>query len=385
MRCASGSSLASAPINTSCALVRQERSFTGDDVGKTANPPRHFSRVAILYEEGCPTQDVCSVIEPTAAYRTACQMQNATAAKDPASAGSLPARTCGYTRSGITVFAVASRTGSASWRSQRKNPPVAATSTLREVSARRTSPSSEYRIRSSSERSDRLRSPTSARCLASMVRMASWNSGSPSRSRSDFTAVSISAKPGLARKAPQSMLDAPDGRRAASFTSAPRRMSVSMVPAAVIALLLTLQPARRDLLYFQALDRAIAGSEILVLALAVGLARRRLASLHQLGSGLRTVLGGGPVGVDRVLHASAAGTELGGRDQEKKDLHAGRRSQRLDGAVKESLAALVSAPLPPVHLREEQVLPFRGALLDPGGPVHELGGAQDAVRRERED
>src|SRR3954451_4763454 len=81
MRCASGSSLASAPINTSCALVRQERSFTGDDVGKTANPPRHFSRVAILYEEGCPTQDVCSVIEPTAAYRTACQMQNATTAR----------------------------------------------------------------------------------------------------------------------------------------------------------------------------------------------------------------------------------------------------------------------------------------------------------------
>src|SRR4051812_42348083 len=42
MRCASGSSLASAPINTSCALVRQERSFTGDDVGKTANPPTAF-------------------------------------------------------------------------------------------------------------------------------------------------------------------------------------------------------------------------------------------------------------------------------------------------------------------------------------------------------
>src|SRR3954470_1907723 len=143
-------------------------------------------------------------------------------------------------------------------------------------------------------------------------------------------------------------------------------------------LLLTLQPARRDLLYVQALDRAIAGSEILVLGLAVGLARRRLASLHQLGSGLRTVLGGGPVGVDRVLHASAAGTELGDRDQEKKDLHARRRSQRSDGAVKESPAAESQLPSLPCTSGKNRSCHFAGRSL-----TRAVRCMNSAVRRTR--
>src|SRR4051812_4830919 len=70
------------------------------------------------------------------------------------------------------------------------------------------------------------------------------------------------------------------------------------------------------------------------------------------------------------------------------DAHSDRTAlsrSRLQSSASPAAVARLSAPPPPVHLRKEQVLPFRGALLDPPRPVHELGRAQDPVRSERED
>src|SRR5437879_1098159 len=52
--------------------------------------------------------------------------------------------------------------------------------------------------------------------------------------------------------------------------------------------------------------------------------------------------------------------------------------------AKRTAMVLPSAPFASVHVVEEELLPTRRSMFHAADPVHELGGAQDSMRGERE-